>query len=186
MNTENNQVECSELIKSFVSTFLSGSGDGLALNVPDEMKIGNTDEDGWSEWKAIDSPVTKQEIEAIESLLGFKLPSLLVEYLTYKSLLMTDFIVRLPQTPYSKPLSEFMEYISLYKNRFETLGLFPFAYDENDAGPICLDMKSSTKEWPVVIYDYTKATNGSYRGDQAWSSLTELFQSIVNELKQYQ
>ncbi|CZF80599.1 hypothetical protein GCE9029_02084 [Grimontia celer] len=175
------------IVKELVDTFLGTSGDGYALNVPADMRIGNVDDDGWCEWKSTDSSVTSEDIQAIEDGLGFKLPLLLSEYLTYKCLLMTDFSVRLPQTPCDNPLFEFMEYVTLYNEKFKSLDLFPFAYDENDAGPICLDIRGfHTNESAVVVYDYTYAGDPEYRGDLAWPDLKELFLHMISELKQYQ
>ena len=106
------------LLKEFIINFLSTSGKGYALGVPKDMRVGVPDENGWCKWKATDSKITLKDIKKIEETLGFKLPLLFSEYLTYKSLLMTDFIISLPQIPTDFPLLELNQYIEMYQNRF--------------------------------------------------------------------
>ncbi|MDD1796369.1 hypothetical protein LRP50_24930 [Enterovibrio sp. ZSDZ42] len=38
----------------------------------------------------------------------------------------------------------------------------------------------------IVIYDYTKANDRSYRGDPAWSNLDVLFMIIIDKTKKHQ
>lgn len=177
------------LLKEFIMTFLSTSGNGYALGVPKDMRVGVPDENGWCQWKATDSEITLQDIKNIEENLGFKFPLLFSEYLTYKSLLMTDFIVRLPQTPTDFPLLELNQYIEMYQNRFKNIGLFPFAFDGNDAGPVCFDLKSPTEDgtdYKIVIFDYSISIEDSnYRGDYAWRSFRDLVTDITEEMKSY-
>ena len=69
------------------------------------------------------------------------------------------------------------------------MGLFPFAFDENDAGLVCFDLKSPTEngiDYKVVIFDYSISIEDSnYRGDYAWGSFKELIQIILDDLNSY-
>ena len=67
------------LLKEFIMTFLSTSGNGYALGVPKDMRVGVPDENGWCQWKATDSEITLQDIKNIEENLGFKFPLLFSE-----------------------------------------------------------------------------------------------------------
>ncbi len=179
-----------ELIEEFVNVFISHSGEGYALDVPQAMKAGETDEDGWSEWKPVDSMIDESEISSIETEIGYSLPSLFRAYLMHKCLLMTDFIVRLPQTPSNDPLREFRHYIELLKANgsfFRLNGLIPFAFDGNDRGYVCFDTISPNADnYPIVIVDTTKTNQEGYKGDKAWSNFEALLREIIEELASYE
>jgi len=174
-----------ELIEKFVDVFIAHAGKGYALDVPESMKVGETDEDGWAEWK----PVDKLTIRSIENEIGHPLPPLFCAYLMYKCLLMTDFIVRLPQTLSNDPLREFTCYLELLKANdsfFSLNGLIPFAFDGNDVGYVCFDTKySNNNDYRIVIVDSTKINQEGYTGDEAWSNFEALLKLIMKDLASY-
>ncbi|ARU57342.1 hypothetical protein OLMES_3301 [Oleiphilus messinensis] len=177
-----------KVIEKFVDTFLSNSGEGFALEVPTNMMVGSPDADGWAEWKPVDSPLKESDLAKIEECLGHSLPDLFKAYLLYKCLLMTDFVVRLPQTPSNEPLKEFNQYLALRDSNlfFGKNMLVPFAYDANDAGPACFDVSiSDTNDYPVVIVDMGRTHVDGYRGEKGWRNFEELLNVIMQDMESY-
>ena len=176
-------------ITRFVEIFMSHSGEGYALNVPKEMIVGEADNDGWAEWKAVDSPVSENDIKNIEKKIGYPLPSLFRAYLMYKCLLMTDFIVRLPQTPVDNPLKEFEQYVKLLDDEnsyFRINGLIPFGFDSNDAGPVCFDTKAAqNSDYPIVLIDTTAINKIEYKPRVVWRNFEDLLKNIENDMLSY-
>lgn len=53
-----------------------------AVNIPEEMRIGELDEDGWGTWKLVPSTLTNQDIEDLEMELSIQLPDIFKAFLT--------------------------------------------------------------------------------------------------------
>jgi len=173
------------LIPKFVELFLQTSGDGYALYVPKDMQKGKMDSDGWSEWKATNSSVSSKDFNSIEERIGFIFPDSFKEYFTYKNLLMTDFLVRLPQTHSDNSLGELKEYLALLdepNSFFKVNSLIPFAYDGEDRGTICFCKKDSS----IVLVDSSKVLQENYQGEKLFDSFDDLIKAIIYELESYQ
>ncbi|BDM64252.1 hypothetical protein NFHSH190041_17040 [Shewanella sp. NFH-SH190041] len=170
-------------LKNFVDAYLSSTDYMFAPIVPKDMAIGKPYDNGWSDWQAVDSPVTDDDIVHVEQILGCKLPPLFCGYLTYKSLLMTEFVVRLPQTPCNAPLKDFLSYANLRETLPNGIDLLPFGYDSNDAGCICFDISNENHyDYPIVLFDHTKFyKDNDYKGDLVWQNFEALLQQITNE-----
>ena len=115
---ENEQISGDDEIRieRFIRWFISHSGAGPAVVVPLDMRNGEPNSDGWIPWIPVENPLNEQAVSLIEIQIGYPLPSLFKCYLTYKCLLMTDFVVCLPQTPSSDPLKEFEDWIGLFES----------------------------------------------------------------------
>ncbi|MCA9069934.1 MAG: hypothetical protein KDA84_13470, partial [Planctomycetaceae bacterium] len=59
-----------ERIKRFVSVFLERCTN-LSSVVPEKMRAGPTDKEGWTPWNAVDSPVDDNQILQLENEVGF-------------------------------------------------------------------------------------------------------------------
>ena len=173
------------LISKFTELFLQTSGDGYALDVPKDMQKGKMDSDGWCEWKATNSSVSSKDFNSIENRIGFIFPNSFKEYFTYKNLLMTDFLVRLPQTPSDNPLGELKEYLAFLDDPdsfFKVNSLIPFAYDGDERGTICFCKKDSF----IILVDSSKVLQDNYQGEKFFDSFDDLIKAIIDELESYQ
>jgi len=178
-------MENKNLIYKLVELFLQTSGDGYALDVPKDMQKGEVDSDGWCEWKTTNSNVSSEDFKHIEEKIGFIFPNSFKEYFTYKNLLMTDFLVRLPQIPSDNPLRELKEYLALLdepNSFFKNKEMIPFAYDGEERGTICFSKKDSS----VVLMDSSKVFQEEYQGEKLFDSFDELIKAIIDELKSYE
>lgn len=175
-------------IKRFVDVFAKRCTD-IAVVVPNVMRAGPTDQEGWTPWKPVDSPIGNVEVLALESEFGAKFPPLFRAYLMYKCLLMTDFAVILPETPFDNPLGKMRSYLDLWNSEpfLRNHRLVPFAFDANDAGPVCFDIKSPRMngDYQIVLVDHGRMRDRSYEGEVIAGSFSELLDNIERELLSY-
>lgn len=169
----------------FVNTFKNRCT-SIAVKVPEPMRNGPANSDGWVPWTPVDSPLTNDQLADFESKLGFRFPPLFRAYLLYKCLLMTDFVVSLPETPFDDPLGPLSEYLA-FRERYPSLAdkqLIPFGYDCNEVGPACFDgsCKRPDGESPILIVDLGMVSDPSYRGEMCWNSFSELLDEIEADL----
>jgi hypothetical protein len=136
-------------------------------NVPMEMRDGKFNEDGWVSWKPVPSQITEKDIRELEETYGIELP------LTFRSFLMAyhyvflqfdleadggaypgdcAFIV-LPGLPVGQGLKQFDELIRHWSPLLSA-GYIPFAFAEDDQGPICLNARGRREDgdYPVVWF----------------------------------
>lgn len=175
-------------IRRFVDIFLPRCV-SIAVVVPESMRAGEPREDGWIPWKAVDCPIGDEEILTLEKEIGVSLPPLFRAYLMYQCLLMTDFVVRLPETPYDDPLGALKHQLTPWKTEsfFQERRLLPFGYDSNDAGPVCFDVAKPTAEgdYPVVVVDHERTEDPAYSGRVIAASFGALLDEIEAELLSY-
>ena len=168
-------------IDRFVRKF-SSNRVGVSPYVPREMVDGPPDESGWVPWKPVDNPMPDQNLRKLEELYHVSFPPLFRAYLLHKCLLMTDFVVRLPQTPVDKPLSEIEQRLQLLDQEsfFRENSLIPFGDDANDVGPVCFDLKSPIdgEDYAVVVVDHHRTREPNYRGEFKWKSFADLLDEI--------
>jgi len=177
-------------VRGFADVFLATSGDGLALGVPDEMRVPEESDGEWVAWKAIPSTICEADIAALEEQVAMAFPPLFKAFLLDRCLLMTDFVVRLPQTPSNAPLRELMNILEPVREGsfFEEQRLLPFGHDSNDAGPACFDTKKrrADGDCPVVIVDLGRIREAGYAGEPPnWESFAALLDEIQRELEAY-
>lgn len=139
--------------------------------VPMDMRNGEVDEEGWVDWKIVDSTITMQEIEVIEQQYQITYPEL------YKQFLMAYHYVELQfrnikegdgykgdcafiEMPSLATTSKLNEVVNLIENWDPMLlaGYLPFAVGEDSQGPVCFDLRNPTEQgdYPVVwvLHDY--------------------------------
>lgn len=155
------------------------SGGGFALGVPESMRVGTVDPDGWSKWRAIDSPLNPNQLSAFKN----KAPSLFLTYLSHKCLMMSDLLVSLPQTPSDEPLKEFLEFVGTYERDqfFKDNSLFPFGFDSNDSGFLCFDYSKEGENYPIVLVDFSRQILS-----ERWKGFSELLDDIEKDLMSYE
>lgn len=173
----------------FFDVFLRCRTD-CAVGVPDEMRDGPVDDDGWAPWKPVDSTITPAEVLNLESEVGGRFPGLFRAYLTHKAMLMTQFKVVLPVTPVDKPLVDLRRNLDLINQTpyYNQNRLVPFGYDSNDAGPVCFDMSQSRKngECPIVCVEVDFVGDVVYRRRPIAGSFEELLDEIETEMLSYE
>jgi hypothetical protein len=160
-------------------------------SVPAAMVDGSPNSDGWVPWKAIESPVTDEDISLFEGNIGATLPPLFRAYLMYKCLLMTDFgIVRLPEIPADYPLEPFGQLLGLLEDNsnLRHRRLVPFAQDGNDAGPLCFDVgrRLPDGDCPVLLMDHELYDQPDYSGLVLAGSFAELLDRIEKDMLSFE
>lgn len=179
--------EAQRRIERFVRVFLERCTD-VSVVVPPEMQNGPPTADGWWPWKAVDSPVRPEDVLRLEARVGGAFPPLFRAYLTYKCLLMTEFCVSLPETPFDRPLEQLEALLALRSTAFFTKrGLLPFGTDPEGAGPACFDLtcRGDDGDCPVVLVDLGRVSEPEYGGQFAFGSFAELLDCIEEELLSY-
>lgn len=188
MITELTSAENLERIKRFVSVFLERCTD-VSPVVPEAMRAGPSDSEGWTPWKAVDSTASEREVLQLEEAVGHQFPPLFRAYLLHRCLLMTEFFVVLPEIPSDAPLEKLKEYLSLWDTDsfFKNQSLLPFGYDPDGAGPICFDVSSENADgdYPIVRVDRGLTKADSYRGERIAESFSDLIDDIEAELLSY-
>lgn len=188
MLTELIPIKDQERIKQFVNVFLERCTD-VAVVVPEDMKAGESDQEGWTPWKSVDSPICDEQIMTLEKEINAKFPPLFRAYLMHKCLLMTDFAVLFPETPSNAPFEKLRQYLSLWESEpfFKKRRLLPFAYDANDVGPVCFDIgrQNDDGDCPIVCVDHERITDASYNGEIIAASFSELLDEVERELLSY-
>src|ERR1700681_208337 len=78
---------------------------GLAVGVPEAMRLGESDGDGWCSWKMLPSSGNSSEVAALETQLPCRLPPVFRAFLTTRLVLDLDFgQFQLPELPSDEPL----------------------------------------------------------------------------------
>jgi hypothetical protein len=139
--------------------------------VPMDMRNGEVDEEGWIDWKIVNSTITMEEIEVIEQQYEIIYPELYKQFLMAYHYVELQFknikegssykgdcaFIEMPRLLTGEGLSEV---ISLIENWHPMLlaGYLPFAVAEDGQGPICFDLQSPNEQgdYPVVwvLHDY--------------------------------
>lgn len=178
-------------VKEFVHVFLTTMGATSAPGVPEEMRAGPAGPTGWCAWQPIDSPITDEDIAALEQDIGNPLPPLFVEYLTYKCLLMTDFgILSLPEVRFDRPLQEVNEYIGLLNRQsyWRSVGYIPFGQDGDGEGVLAFDTNNCTGDgdYAIMSVDPELMAQIGYIGTKCWNNFSELLDDVQNHLLSFE
>ena len=121
--------------------------------VPEEMRAGPVDTDGWCKWKLVPSTVTAEDLDRLESEIGCALPSLLRTFLsTYFHYFEDAELGR--QTP-DKPFSSFD---NAWNPVLVRAGYLPFLWDTEGYFIRCIDLTDMPDEdcCPVVQIDHER------------------------------
>lgn len=174
-------------IKHFVDTVILPNANPLP-DVPEEYRGEWSSDDGWYEWKAVDSPVTEDELGELENQYSVILPSLLKEYFLYKQILDGDIEqIRLPDMAVSAPLKGLDDLLSMHEEYplLKEKKLFPFAYDGNDGGLMCFMSSEEVDKSPIYFVDHSYLNKTDHQPQAEWISFSHMLQSIEEKVKSY-
>lgn len=152
--------------------------------VPMDMRNGEVDEEGWTDWKIVNSTITMEEIEVIEQQYEIKYPELYKQFLRAYHYVELQFknikegssykgdcaFIEMPRLLTGEGLSEV---INLMENWHPMLlaGYLPFAVGEDGQGPICFDLLNPNEQgdYPViwVLHDYLHQLDDTQQNGEA-------------------
>ncbi|XOK60357.1 SMI1/KNR4 family protein [Paenibacillus elgii] len=162
-------------IKEHLGPYFSRAVDMAFMHVqekvPQEMRDGEVDEEGWVKWKLLDSTIGEDEIRAVESEYAVEFPPLFKAFLMsyhYVSLQFDNVEVdgeyigdcQFIEMP-SLSSEDKLQSLEFLINAWEPLlsaGYVPFAECEDSQGPVCFDTmrRQEDGDCPVVwfLHDY--------------------------------
>ena len=147
-----NMNECKAFIKSCLEERYKGIDDMLLMmsDVPEEMRAGELDEDGWVKWKMIPSTVTESDFEIIENEWGIKFPLMLKAY--FKAYF-HYFEKNVGRVPSDEP---FYSLNNAYNPALLRCGYLPFTWDSEGYFIRCIDLSNMPNEdsCPICQIDH--------------------------------
>ncbi len=164
---------------------------GLMLSpvVPADMVSGPEDDDGMIPWKPIASKITGEQVAELEKALGYALPALFVDLITYKSTLSLEYdqlrFIPLPSDNGFFNLMQWMRDQSLSLGLLEK-GLIIFAFSRDDESYYCfrannpLFKDQAGLDYPVVLFDPTDESCKDC--GQVYDSFSGLLDALVREV----
>jgi len=178
-----------ERIRHFIDDIVLPRANPLP-GVPEELRGDWSSDDGWYSWKAIPSPVSWNDLAALEQRFGIKFPPLFSAYFLYKQILDGDYgIVRMPDMRPPSPLQELESQMMIYfkSPSLQAHNLIPFGQDGNDGGPICFktDLPTPEGDYPVYFTDHERLSDSKYAGEERWGSFESLITAIEADMISY-
>ncbi|WP_019420123.1 SMI1/KNR4 family protein [Paenibacillus sp. OSY-SE] len=163
------------LIKDYLDSFLTNV-DPLAFmsveeNVPDDMRAGEVDEEGWVNWKLIPSTITDEEIRELEAEFSISFPPLLKALLQTYHYIDLHFnnvkeedgykgdcrFIEMPAMSSEDRLSNYRFLLQSWEPLLAA-GYVPFTECEDSQGPVCFDTLRMDEDGdcPVIwiLHDY--------------------------------
>jgi hypothetical protein len=146
--------------------------------VPDAMRAGEVDIDGWVPWKLLTSTLTEADVAAVERRFGIDFPPVFRGYLLARFHLfqqvrsnLHDQQVLIPATPSHRPLDQLSALLAAWHPLIDA-GYIPFAEWGDGWGPMCFDvsLRAADGDCPVVWFDHdllvTLGEEASIRPDE--------------------
>src|SRR5262245_51922061 len=119
--------------------------DPADAGVPQEMQVGEVNEDGWVEWRVLPSTLKEADVGALENDFGVQFPPVFRAYLLARFQLFNqvrsrryDQQIFMTDTPAGKPLRPLRELLKTWQPLIDA-GLIPFAQWGDGWGPMCFD-----------------------------------------------
>lgn len=175
-------------IKESLAAYFNSVPDFLMRNVevmvPMDMRNGQVDEEGWIDWKIVNSTITMEEIEVIEQQYAIKYPELYKQFLRAYHYIELQFknikegssykgdcaFIEMPRLLTGEGLSEVISLIENW-NPMLLAGYLPFAVGEDGQGPICFDLRNPNEQgdYPVVwvLHDYLHQVDDAQQDGEA-------------------
>lgn len=136
---------------------------GVSEGVPEEMRDGPVDEDGWVSWKALPSNVTDEQLSEIEEEYGFKFPPYFSGYLKACFQLLDQVhsnkyegnLIMMSCCPSDNPLGPLRSLMKAFSPLLSS-GYVSFAEWNDGWGPMCLDLNNPTQDgddFHIVWFD---------------------------------
>ena len=149
-----------ELITKFFDAYFKTFSNKTVFtdDVPQEMILTEEDDEGWFEWTLIEGTLVEEDYQKVEREFRVEFPKSFINWHRRYYFLDADVsILRLPTSNPNLPLEEIKKGLnSFIAEQLIPKKLYPFGYDGNDAGPLVLDGRVSTKdnEFPIRVYDH--------------------------------
>ncbi|MCL2916088.1 hypothetical protein L2725_20305 [Shewanella corallii] len=170
--------EINKLICAYVAAF----PDVLpASAVPEQMRKGKVDKDGWVEWQVTQAMVDHVSLAALENQQSIKIPVCVREYLSscchlleqVHSSAYQDTLVMMTPVPGDSPLQPLAELIAAWRPLIDC-GYFPIALWGDAWGPVCIDISDASKEpAPLVWFDHSELNTVKERSRASLHSLAK-------------
>jgi hypothetical protein len=155
--------------------------------VPETMRNGSEDSEGWIPWKPIPSTITITDISKFEKNLGYTLPKLYKDYLQYKHLLEFDLGWLNLYTCNSENSIKDIEDVILHNDVGNTLlhnGYIIIGQDSEFVSYLSLDtsypLKNDYVDYPVVLVEYSP--HNIHILQHIASSFEDLVDQMINTL----
>lgn len=153
-------------------------------DVPEELRAGPVNEDGWCKWKLTPSPVTEDDLDRLEQETGCAFPSLLRTFLSTYCHYFEDMGLG-RQTP-DEPFSSVK---NAWNPTLVRAGFLPFLWDEEGYYIRCIDLANMPDEdrCPVVQIDHEILFDETEDADREtllphMEPVTENFQGFLEEI----
>lgn len=155
-----NQSERTKLVKEFYESLYQKVGSSLtAKNVPEEMRIGPADKDGYSNWKLIPAHVTEADFQALEKQIGCVLPPLVKTFFStyYYFFCDSQELIALDEGP-DNPFEIILDLQSTIDSQYDMLvnaGLLPLLMPSSSIDEFyCIDLSNMPDEdaCPILYF----------------------------------
>lgn len=175
-------------IKESLTTYFNSVPDFLMRYVkemvPMDMRNGEVDEEGWIDWKIVNSTIKMEEIKVVEQQYQIKYPELYKQFLLAYHYVELQFknikegtsykgdcaFIEMPRLIKGEGLSEVVTLIEDWHPML-LAGYLPFAVGEDGQGPICFDLHNSNEQgdYPVVwvLHDYLHQLDDTQQDGEA-------------------
>jgi len=137
------------------------------FGIPDEMQVGEIDDEGWAEWQVIPSDAEEAEVVELEREFGIQLPPFFRAYLLARFHLFDQVksrrygqIIMWPKSPPGGATVRLCSELSAWQVLLDA-GYIPFAEWGDGWGPMCFDTvaRGPDGECPVVWLDHEPLHN---------------------------
>lgn len=154
------------------------------------MQASEVDEEGWVVWKPLPGTLSEDDYRKIEEEYNVRFPKSFVDW--HKAYFFLDgdcSLLRLPVSSPTQPLEDLKQALSWHvPERLIPQGLYPFAGEGNDTGPLVFDgrMPVADNEFPIRVYDHEHGGDLAGLSEIIFSSFAKLLECIthyLNELK---
>lgn len=135
--------------------------DASESGVPPEMQVGEINDEGWVEWKLLDSKISLRDVTDLEAEFQIQFPDFYRAYLLSACHLFDQVIsaqydqqIMMPAVPSTNPLGETRQTLKAWSNLIDA-GLIPIAEWGDGWGPICFDTtKQEEGDYPLLWMDH--------------------------------
>ncbi len=129
--------------------------------VPPEMQVGEVNEDGWVEWKLLDSKISLRDVTNLENEFQIQFPDYYRAYLLSACHLFDEVVsekydqqIMMPAISSAAPLSETRQSLQAWSELIHA-GFIPIGQWGDGWGPICFDTtKRNEGDCPLVWMDH--------------------------------
>ena len=147
-----------ELIDRLLTAWYQLSAPRIEPDPPEDMRVGEVDDNGWWEWRLVESTVTTADLDDLEDELGLTLPPFYRAFLLSRACLGLEFgdfgVYSLPSLPTTDPLAKVEDL--LFSDLRPEAGYLQFGSARGCGDLLCFDTHSPDAEgdYPVVVIDH--------------------------------